>query len=105
MKTLLEVLQAGTDYLARQGCDEARATMQHLLAHVLHCNRTALYSQFDRPVEEAELAPLRELLKRRAAGEPLEHRDGLLVIPDSRGNVILERRKALDFLNREIRES
>ena len=40
MKTLLEVLQAGTDYLARQGCDEARATMQHLLAHVLHCNRT-----------------------------------------------------------------
>lgn len=73
MKTLLEVLQAGTDYLARQGCDEARATMQHLLAHVLHCNRTALYSQFDRPVEEAELAPLRELLKRRAAGEPLQH--------------------------------
>ena len=66
MKTLLEVLQSGTDYLARQGCDEARATMQHLMAHVLHCNRTALYSRFDRPVEEAELAPLRELLKRRA---------------------------------------
>ena len=44
MKTLLEVLQSGTDYLARQGCDEARATMQHLMAHVLHCNRTALYS-------------------------------------------------------------
>ena len=77
MKTLLEVLQAGTDYLARQGCDEARATMQHLLAHVLHCNRTALYSQFDRPVEEAELAPLRELLKRRAAGEPLQHMLGV----------------------------
>lgn len=73
MKTLLEVLQAGTDYLTRQGCDEARVTMQHLLAHVLHCNRTALYSQFDRPVEETELAPLRELLKRRAAGEPLQH--------------------------------
>lgn len=73
MKTLLEVLQSGTDYLARQGCDEARATMQHLMAHVLHCNRTTLYSQFDRPVEEAELAPLRELLKRRAAGEPLQH--------------------------------
>lgn len=73
MKTLLEVLQSGTDYLARQGCEEARATMQHLMAHVLHCNRTALYSQFDRPVEETELAPLRELLKRRAAGEPLQH--------------------------------
>lgn len=34
----------------------------------------------------------------------LEHRDGLLVIPDARGNVILERRQALEFLNREIRE-
>lgn len=73
MKTLLEVLQSGTDYLARQGCEEARATMQHLMAHVLHCNRTALYSQFDRPVEETELAPLRQLLKRRASGEPLQH--------------------------------
>ncbi|WP_455563348.1 hypothetical protein [Akkermansia massiliensis] len=34
----------------------------------------------------------------------LEHRDGLLVIPDDRGNVILERRQALEFLSREIRE-
>lgn len=73
MKTLLEVLQSGTDYLARQGCDEARSTMQHLMAHILHCNRTALYSQFDRPIEEAELAPLRHLLKRKVAGEPLQH--------------------------------
>lgn len=73
MKTLLEVLQAGTDYLTRQGCDEARATMQHLMAHVLHCNRTALYSQFDRPIEEAQLAPLRQLLKRKAEGVPLQH--------------------------------
>lgn len=73
MKTLLEVLQSGTDYLERQGCDEARATMQHLMAHVLHCNRTALYSQFDRPIQEAELIPLRGLLKRRGEGEPLQH--------------------------------
>ncbi len=73
MKTILEVLQSGTDYLAKQGCDEPRAVMQHLMAHVLHCNRTTLYSQFDRPVEEAQLAPLRVLLKRKAAGEPLQH--------------------------------
>lgn len=35
----------------------------------------------------------------------LEHRDGLLVIPDEEGHVILERKQALDFLNEEIRES
>ncbi len=73
MKTILEVLQSGTDYLSKQGCDEARAVMQHLMAHVLQCNRTALYSQFDRPIDEAQLAPLRALLKRKAAGEPLQH--------------------------------
>ncbi len=73
MKTILEVLQSGTDYLSKQGCDEARAVMQHLMAHVLQCNRTALYSQFDRPIDEAQLAPLRTLLKRKAAGEPLQH--------------------------------
>ncbi len=73
MKTILEVLQSGTDYLSKQGCEEARAVMQHLMAHVLQCNRTALYSQFDRPIDEAQLAPLRALLKRKAAGEPLQH--------------------------------
>lgn len=35
----------------------------------------------------------------------LEHQDGLVVIPDKQGNVILDRVKALDFLHREIRES
>lgn len=73
MKTILEVLQAGTDYLSKQGCDEARAIMQHLMAHVLHCNRTALYSQFERPVSEEDLATLRTLLRRKVAGEPLQH--------------------------------
>lgn len=73
MKTILEVLQAGTDYLSKQGCDEARAIMQHLMAHVLHCNRTTLYSQFERPVAEDDLATLRTLLRRKVAGEPLQH--------------------------------
>lgn len=73
MKTLLEVLNSGTSYLAAQGCDEARSIMQHLMAHILHCNRTYLYSHFDRPMTEEELAPLRDLLRRKAAGEPLQH--------------------------------
>jgi release factor glutamine methyltransferase len=73
MKTLLEVLTSGTEYLEKQGCDDARSTMQHLMAHVLQCNRTFLYSNFDRPMAEAELAQLRDIIKRKAQGIPLQH--------------------------------
>lgn len=73
MKTLLEVLNSGADYLERQGCDEPRIVMQHLMGHVLQCNRTTLYTHFDRLLSEEELTPLRALIKRKAAGEPLQH--------------------------------
>ncbi len=73
MKTLIEVLNSGTEFLTKHGTAEPRATMQHLMAHVLQCNRTSLYLQFDKQITEEQLIPLRELLKRRVAGEPLQH--------------------------------
>lgn len=73
MKTIIEVLNSGAEYLAKQGCDESRPVMQHLMAHVLQCDRTYLYTHFDRPLDESILTPLRDLLKRKANGEPLQH--------------------------------
>ncbi len=73
MTTVLDILQKGTDFLARKGVEESRLTMQHMLAHRLGCDRMQLYVDFDRTLDEADVEALREWVKRRSAGEPLQH--------------------------------
>ena len=73
MKTVLEVITATSEYFAKAKIESPRLNIEHLLAHVLGIKRMGLYLQFDRQLTEAELAPLRALVKRRAAAEPLQY--------------------------------
>ena len=73
MKTVLEVITATTDYFQRSGVESLRLNIEHLLAHVMGKRRMDLYMEFDRPLTEKELEPLRGLVRRRAQGEPLQH--------------------------------
>jgi release factor glutamine methyltransferase len=71
--TLLEVLQRSTDYLKKHDVDNSRLNAEYLMTHVLKRTRMELYLEFERTLSEEELAPLRELVRRRGEGEPLQH--------------------------------
>jgi len=73
MSTVLETIDGGARYLEKRGIGDARRNMQMLVARQLSCTRMDLYLQFDRPLDEAVLAPLRDALKKRGEGVPLQH--------------------------------
>jgi len=72
-KSLLEVLQSTTAYFTRHKIENPRLNAEQLLAHTLRLSRMDLYLEFERNLAENELGPLRDLVKRRSQGEPLQH--------------------------------
>lgn len=71
--TIIGLITWGTSYLSGKGFDDARLTIELLLAHVLSLQRIHLYTNFDKPLSEAELARFKSLLKRRLENEPLQY--------------------------------
>ena len=71
--TLLEVLRSTTVYFEKRQIESPRLNAEHLIAYSLGKKRIELYLDFERPLSESELAPLRQLVRRRGQGEPLQH--------------------------------
>lgn len=71
--TTAAVLDWTTKRFTDAGIVGARLEAQVLLAHALGCTRMQLYTGFDRPLGEEELASARGLIKRRLGGEPLAY--------------------------------
>ena len=74
--TVLEAIQKSTEFLAKKGVESPRLQTELLLAHQLKLPRMKLYLNFDRVLTSPETDGLRELIKRRAAREPLQHITG-----------------------------
>lgn len=78
MTTILDVLEKGSAFLTQKGIADSRLNMELLVAHELGLKRMDLYLRFDQPVEEAQLASLREKLKQRGQHIPLQHLNGIV---------------------------
>jgi release factor glutamine methyltransferase len=71
--TLAEVLRRSTAYLESHGSPTPRLDAELLLSHGLGLSRIELYTQFERPLDDAELATCRELVRRRGLREPVAY--------------------------------
>jgi release factor glutamine methyltransferase len=73
MRTVGEILALAVPFLSEKGVARPRRTVEELLAATLGLKRLELYMQFERPIEEKELAAFKEKLKRGAAHEPIAY--------------------------------
>jgi release factor glutamine methyltransferase len=75
--TIKRLLEWTGAFFARKDVGASpRLSAEQLLAHVLHVPRIKLYTDFDRVLDEKDLACFRELVKRAAEQEPIAYLTG-----------------------------
>jgi release factor glutamine methyltransferase len=74
--TIRRVLGWTAQHFEKKGVDAPRLTAELLLAHALATTRVRLYVDLDRPLEAGELKSYRELIAKRAEGEPTQYLTG-----------------------------
>ena len=71
--TIGAILKWSEQYFGSHGAETPRLDAEVLLSHLLGQKRIFLYVHFDQPLTAEELARYREMVKRRAAGEPVAY--------------------------------
>lgn len=71
--TTLKVLNWTREFLAGKGIANARNEAEWLLCAATGLDRVGLYLNFERPLNDAELAAYRAMVARRGRREPLQH--------------------------------
>lgn len=71
--TTLKILAWTKEFLLSKGVVNARLETEWLLCAAMGVDRVGLYLQYDKPLNDSELAACRALIARRARREPLQH--------------------------------
>lgn len=74
--TIKRILNWTCGYLERKGDEHPRLSAEWLLCNACGLTRVELYMQFDKPLLPAELDIMRDGVRRRGAGEPLQYVTG-----------------------------
>jgi release factor glutamine methyltransferase len=73
MLTVIEVIRKASEFFSSKAIESPRLNAELLVGHALGLPRMRLYIEFERPVSDAELAVIRELVRRRGRREPVQH--------------------------------
>lgn len=71
--TTLKVLDWTKEFLASRGVENARREAEWLLCAATGLDRVGLYLNFEKPLDDGELAVYRAMVARRGRREPLQH--------------------------------
>lgn len=73
MKTLLEVVNAASDYFREKAIERPKREAEDLISFALGLKRIDIYLYYDRPLVEEELIKCREFIKKRMLGTPSQY--------------------------------
>ena len=75
--TVLEILNRTKVFFEKKGIPDARLDAEYIISHGLKMkSRMDIYLNFEKPLTDAELDVLRQMVARRANREPLQHTIG-----------------------------
>jgi release factor glutamine methyltransferase len=71
--TVVDLITWAKDWLGEKGVESPRLNAELMLCHILNWQRLDLYTRFDHPLTQDELAKFKSWIKRRAGREPLQY--------------------------------
>jgi release factor glutamine methyltransferase len=73
LKSVRELINVTAEWFDSKGVDSSRVCAERLLGDCINLSRLELYLHSDRLISTEELNGFRDLVRRRGAGEPLQH--------------------------------